>query len=217
MSKHLSIFDNQGVLSVPQVINQNRLNELASLCEETVFNTVGSRNLLAFDWVRDFAHELRQHVVIKELLIGKSKVIQCNYFSKDMDNNWYVTLHRDLSIPVAEKINSARWHGWSCKEGQLYAQPPRSVLESLIAIRIHFEDNDENNGALQVVPTSHRKDVTDVEPEIFCLKAGDALIFSPLALHRSSKLKNGKRRVLHFVFGPQSLPDGASWPSWTER
>lgn len=33
----------------------------------------------------------------------------------------------------------------------------------------------------------------------------------PLTLHASTKVKEGQRRVLHFVFGPEKLPDQAQW------
>ena len=95
----------------------------------------------------------------------------------------------------------------------MYAQPPLRVLESLVAIRIHFEDNDEDNGALQVIRGSHKTNSENKNTIVCRVEAGGAVIISPLILHKSSKLKSGCRRVLHFVFGPYNLPDGASWPS----
>lgn len=42
--------------------------------------------------------------------------------------------------------------------------------------------------------------------------AGDALLMRPLVLHASSKASApGRRRVLHFLFGPSELPFGLSW------
>jgi len=41
---------------------------------------------------------------------------------------------------------------------------------------------------------------------------GDALLMRPLVLHASSKASGtSRRRVLHFVFGPQALPCGLAW------
>lgn len=41
---------------------------------------------------------------------------------------------------------------------------------------------------------------------------GGALVMRPLLLHASSKATvSVSRRVLHFVFGPRSLPFGLEW------
>ncbi|MBL4673274.1 MAG: phytanoyl-CoA dioxygenase family protein [Arenicella sp.] len=213
MSDYAFDFQRDGVVILPSVLSDNKLGKIVNSCEDSISDIVGTRNLLNFDWAISLAEELKVHREISSILGSSSNVIQCNYFSKNADKNWYVTLHRDLSIPVAEEIESDKWSGWNVKEGQLYAQPPRTVLESLVAVRIHFEDNDENNGALQVAKGSHKTDSDSSETIVCRVKAGDALAISPLVLHKSSKLKSGSRRVLHFVFGPHNLPDGASWPS----
>jgi len=213
MNNSASDFKRDGVLILPRVLSNTRLKEIINSCEGALPDIVGTRNLLRFGWATRLAEELKTRAEISSILGSNSKVIQCNYFSKNVDNNWYVTLHRDLSIPVAEKVESEHWSGWNIKEGQLYAQPPRRVLESLVAIRIHFEDNDEANGALQVVKGSHKTNSENKDTMVCRVEAGGALIISPLTLHKSSKLKSGSRRVLHFVFGPHHLPDGASWPS----
>ena len=67
-----------------------------------------------------------------------------------------VVRHQDLSIPVAERVDCLECHEWSQKKGELFVQPPTSVLEEMVAVRLHLEDCDERNGALRVVPGSHR-------------------------------------------------------------
>jgi hypothetical protein len=212
MSDYAFDFQRDGVAILPSVLSDKKLGKIVDSCEDSISGIVGTRNVLNLNWATCLAEELKTHPEISSILGSSSKVIQCNYFSKNTDNNWYVTLHRDLSIPVAEEIESDKWSGWNVKEGQLYAQPPRAVLESLVAVRIHFEDNDENNGALEVVKGSHKTDCDNSETIVCRVGAGGALVISPLVLHKSSKLKSGSRRVLHFVFGPHNLPDGASWP-----
>jgi hypothetical protein len=45
---------------------------------------------------------------------------------------------------------------------------------------------------------------------------GGVMVMRPLLLHASSKaISDRPRRVLHFVFGPPTLPDGVTWPSRT--
>jgi ectoine hydroxylase-related dioxygenase (phytanoyl-CoA dioxygenase family) len=134
-----------------------------------------------------------------------------------------VALHRDLSIPVSEPIDSVRCTGWSEKDGSLFVQPPTSVLEELVAIRVHLDDCDERNGALRVVPGSHR--LGRLSSAQACLARdvrgdrrvpvamGGVMVMRPLLLHSSSKVSlDLPRRVLHFVFGPGTLPGGLRWP-----
>ena len=112
--------------------------------------------------------------------------------------------------------------GWSEKEGDIFVQPPREVLESVTAVRIHIDPCPVESGALRVVPESHLWGVlAPLEAkrlrDRFGEKAvpsprGGALILKPLLLHASSKAQVAlQRRVMHFVFGPRVLPFGLEW------
>lgn len=212
MTLILNELEDQGYLIIDGLINDEELRTLVEHCKSEFTGKVGTRNLLRNEWVKFLADKICNHQDLERLLPKDSKAIQCNYFNKSTTDNWSVTSHRDLSIPVASEIDSDKWSGWSKKEGVLYAQPPRSVLESLLIIRIHLEDNNKENGALRLMPGSHIPESKE-SAEVICeVKKGGALIMRPLILHSSPKLLSGARRVLHFVFGPHTLPDGAQWP-----
>ncbi|MGE3175708.1 MAG: phytanoyl-CoA dioxygenase family protein, partial [Planctomycetota bacterium] len=134
-----------------------------------------------------------------------------------------VALHQDLSLPVRERRDAAGWSGWSEKDGVMFAQPPVTVLERVLGVRLHLDPCDADDGALCVVPGSHRhgrldpaaaaalRERSGEEPCVAA--AGDVLLLRPLLLHRSPKSTSARpRRVLHFVFGPGTLPDGMAWP-----
>jgi ectoine hydroxylase-related dioxygenase (phytanoyl-CoA dioxygenase family) len=131
-------------------------------------------------------------------------------------------MHQDLSIPVRERREGPRLAGWSEKEGVLYVQPPVEVLEQLVAVRIHIDDCGPDHGPLRVVPGSHRlgrlgeRDIPAVRQERrerdCVVGPGGALIMRPLLVHASSKaVAPNRRRVLHFLFGPEELPLGLEW------
>ena len=113
--------------------------------------------------------------------------------------------------------------GWSEKEGELFVQPPVSVLDTVLALRLHLDKCNEQNGALRVVPGSYRLGrltaaeairAKDALGEV-CVEVprGGAMLMKPLLLHASSKVSvNGARRVLHFVFAPPILPGTLGWP-----
>jgi ectoine hydroxylase-related dioxygenase (phytanoyl-CoA dioxygenase family) len=119
-------------------------------------------------------------------------------------------------------VDGPECSGWSEKEGRVYVQPPISVLEQLVAIRAHLDDCSEESGALRVVPKSHLEGRLNREQAevlrsqngevVAPVRRGGVLVMRPLLLHASSKATSlTPRRVLHFVFGPPSLPLGLVW------
>ena len=148
--------------------------------------------------------------------------VQCTLFDKSPTKNWLVAFHQDLSIPVSSRVNSPECSGWSEKAGHLYVQPPVSVLERLVAVRVHIDNSPAQSGALRVVPYSHMEGRIDPNraealrqhhgETVVPVAQGGVLVMRPLLLHASSKATSlTPRRVLHFVFGPPSLPLGLEW------
>ena len=88
-----------------------------------------------------------------------------------------------------------------------------TVLENKVAVRIHLDDCDPEDGTLRVVPGSHRDGHGEQKSDIDCsARRGDALVMRPLLLHSSTKATGiSLRRVLHFVFGLPELPYGLRW------
>lgn len=137
--------------------------------------------------------------------------IQAIAFDKTRDVNWKVTWHQDLIFPFARPVQSDAFALPSRKDGVDYARPPTSILESLLAVRIHFDDCGSDNGPLRVSPGTHRHGIirsTDIAAtvaqhgEAECVaRACDALLMKPLLLHASSPASvPGHRRVLHLVY-----------------
>jgi phytanoyl-CoA dioxygenase PhyH len=184
----------------------------------------GIRSLLELGWCAQLADRLADEPRVRQFLPVSARAVQCTLFAKTVESNWLVSLHQDLSIPVAERIESAACSGWSQKQGETFVQPPVSVLESVVAVRLHLDDCDERNGALRVVPGSHRlgrmsPDQAHREREargerLVSVVKGGAMVMRPLLLHAFSKSSvDSPRRVLHFVYGPAALPGGLRWPS----
>lgn len=142
------------------------------------------------------------------------------YFDKPSESNWFVAYHQDLSISVKEKVEVAGYKNWTYKKGQYGVQPPISVLEDTITIRIHLDHTDANNGALKILPTSHLKGIHRIEAvdmaqaaEISCeVEKGGVMLMKPLTFHASGRTTNKKqRRVLHLEFCSQELATPLEW------
>lgn len=184
----------------------------------------GQRHLLEQPWCHALARHLQQSPALAGLIPATSVPVQCTYFEKTpARNNWLVPLHQDLSIPVAERVGASELQGWSDKDGTLFVQPPPSLLQTLLAVRLHLDPCHADDGPLRVVPASHTQGVLAPDAalalrttlgDVAChAEAGTVLLMRPLLLHASSKARGtSRRRVLHFVFGPAQLPWGLGWP-----
>jgi len=223
-SSHIGELTDNGYTVIPSVVDSYQVDSIGQFVMNAVAAGAGTRRLIETQWCRDLADRLTRNSRICESLPVDALAIQCTLFMKSTEKNWLVSLHQDLSIPVAERIDSSDYSGWSEKERQLFVQPPVSFLERMLAIRVHLDDCDQRNGALRVVPGSHtmgRLDShaalqarSDREEVHVSVSRGGAMLMRPLLLHASSKISvNSPRRVLHFVFAPAIPPHGLRWPS----
>ncbi len=197
---------------------------LAALPVDAALDTddAGSRNLLEQDWCAGLVPPIRSHLQSIGVLLADAVAVQCTLFRKTAECNWKVPYHQDLSIPVAARIEHPALSGWSMKEDGHYVQPPVDVLDALLAVRLHLDPGGIDEGALRVVPGSHRLGRLNPDAiaaadkrssEVVCTAdTGDLLLMRPLLLHASSKAErpNG-RRVLHFLFAPRRPGCGLQW------
>lgn len=115
-----------------------------------------------------------------------------------------VPYHQDLTIPVNKKADLKDYCNWTVKQDQFAVQPPLKILENNFTVRIHLDNTDKNNGALKVIPGSHRKGIYRPEKinwadekQIYCVaNKGAAMMMRPLLLHASDKTINNQNGAL---------------------
>jgi hypothetical protein len=185
-------------------------------------STPGTRRLLDLDWCQELGRTLQDRLAESLPEIRNLLAIQCTYFNKSPETNWFVTYHQDRSIPVASSVCAEAWPSVSKKEGLTFIHASDEVLNQMLAVRLHLDDSTIDNGPLRVISESHLNG-TLASNQISSLRAtghecsiivhaGGVLLMRPLLLHASSKSKSKvSRRVLHFLFGPPTLPDGLEW------
>jgi hypothetical protein len=215
-------FASDGFVLLPALLDRAECDAiLAQLIPAS--GAVGSRSLLPQAWCHRLAERLRQHSALAGIIPAGHIAVQCTYFEKTTGQNWLVPIHQDLSIPVARHVANSELKGWSDKEGSLFVQAPDALLAQLVALRLHLDACGAEDGPLRVVPGSHRAGRVTAEMartlrgragELACLAGrGDLLALRPLLLHASSKSGgSGRRRVLHFLFGPGEIGYGLQWP-----
>lgn len=222
LSMHREMFERQEFAIAESAIGSEQLPIAAAEIDALLLDRIGTRNLLPHAWCRGLVHTLRAHPLIAAVVPDEAVAVQCTLFEKSASRNWLVPLHQDVHIPVRERIDHPSLSGWSEKEGSLYVQPTVEVLESLLAVRVHIDECGPIHGPLRVVPGSHLSgrlpddaiaSARAAENERVCIVGrGGALVMRPLLLHASSKAAvPNRRRVLHFLFGPRTLPLGLSW------
>ena len=159
---------------------------------------------------------------MRGLLGDAARPVRGLLFDKNADANWKVPWHQDLTIAVKEKRETRGFSAWTRKVGIFHVQPPVEILEKMLTLRFHLDNADEMNGALKVIPKSHKYGRLNSEEIInrrqanettVCgVKKGDCLLMRPLLLHSSSAGSNPKnRRVIHFEFSAEDLPNGLNW------
>jgi len=143
------------------------------------------------------------------------------YFDKPPQSNWFVTWHQDATVHVKKKVKVNGYSRWTAKNSVVAVIPPEKILHNTFAIRIHLDDTDQYNGALQVVPGSHHKQLSDKEiklissnctPFVCEVGSGGIQLMRPLLLHASSKsMSQKKRRVIHLEFSSSKLKGELAW------
>jgi len=208
-------FDRDGFAILPPVLSAAACEALAVLCDTAPLSGAGSRTLLALDAVASLGRSLAASPSIAALLPPGAQAVQCTLFSKSDASTWSVTPHQDLSIPVHERCDLAGWSGWSRKEGVWFVQPPVTVLEQMVAVRLQLDDNASDTGPLEVVPGTHVMGRLSSEAirtatlagKVPCVvERGGVVVLRPLLIHSSAKGRSaGSRRVLHFLYGSPLL------------
>lgn len=212
--------DEKTALNLTDALSQIKSPKSSSRKPETIY---GVRDLLNLSSsIREFSQSIGVRKIAESILGENAKVVRAIYFDKTAEANWKVPWHQDLTIAVRQKIMTEGFSAWSIKADIPHVQPPINILENMLTLRFHLDDTDETNGALKVIPKSHLKgrlngdqiktEIQNNSAKLCCTEQGDCLVMRPLLLHSSSAGTEPKsRRVIHFEFSADILPNNLNW------
>ena len=202
--QHIKLVEEQGFCLIEHFFSDLEMEPLKSL--DTEHNTRFCLDKIP--QLKPFAEaivkELQHH--FKKLYFNRSIL-----FNKTAGKNWSVLWHQDLSLCLKKKIPVDGYGPWSVKENIPHVQPPGEILKGMITARLHIDANNENNGALKVIPQSHKNGILNRDTvqklsknekiHTCCGQSGSLLLMKPLILHSSSSSSGtSDRRVLHLEF-----------------
>ena len=149
-------------------------------------------------------------------LLPDMAIIRAVAFRKDADANWFVPAHQDRSIPVSSVALPPGFEHVTRKPDGWQAEAPVELLARMRNCRIFVDRATIDDGPLEVLAGSHRRGRIE-QAEIPTIRgdwvplvgdAGDAVILSPLLLHRSRRATDPSgRRVLQLELIPAELAE----------
>ena len=170
--------------------------------------------------LKDLVFNQKLNTLLSKFYPSNYFLTKAIYFDKPSTSNWFVPYHQDLSVSVNQKVELDGYTNWTSKKGQFGVQPPIEILARTITLRIHFDQTDQFNGALKVIPKSHKRGVIraaskdwDSSAEQICaIEKGGVMLMKPLTLHASNRTTNNKqRRVIHLEFCDMELSEPLEW------
>lgn len=246
MHDYLTEVEENGFSVLPELLDDSEVSTLLSavsrvsegLLRRKGGSVFGARNVLRSVPELDAVARSAKVLAIARRVLGNSALpVKGILFDKSADANWIVPWHQDLTICVKEKVEIDGYGPWSVKAGQVHVQPPVPILEAMLAIRIHLDDCDEQNGPLRVLPATHglgRLSAemiaalrAEIRPATCTVKRGGAVLMKPLLLHASSlvattlaatslaatsaTVAQRHRRVVHVEYAAVNLPAPLCW------
>ena len=181
------------------------------------------RNLLQLSpAIKELASSAKVHSIVQGNLARDAFPVRATLFDKTAGANWLVPWHQDLTICVASRADVAGYGPWTMKAGVCHVQPPVRILASMLSVRVHLDDCDEQNGALRVLPGTHllgrlsTEQIAELQraaaPVLCAAKAGGVVLMKPLLVHASSAASRAThRRVVHIDFACAQLDGGLRW------
>jgi ectoine hydroxylase-related dioxygenase (phytanoyl-CoA dioxygenase family) len=212
--------EHHGFSRIEGVLTSVEQSELSELVKPAT--GAGHRGLLRVPAIAKLAGSEKLVSLVRPHLPAEHSLVRAIFFNKSPTANWLVPWHQDLTIALQARADTPGFGPWSIKDGIPHVQPPVELLEQMLSVRLHLDDADQSNGALRVLPGSHRlgrlsadriQQLRAERSELICgVTAGDAFLMRPLLLHSSSRSTSTRsRRVLHIEYAAFSLPVGLEW------
>jgi hypothetical protein len=219
----MDMLETDGVTVAKRVLSENAVASLREHFDVLAAHGPGAR---AFDLPDDVQTVIGERGPMGALAVSLTKrpmkPVRILFFDKTPKSNWAVPWHQDRTIAVKERRDMDGYGPWTDKHGVVHVEPPVSVLEDMLTLRLFLDDCGPENGALEIARGSHRhgrvpagdvkKIVEQSEILVGTGNAMDVLVMKLLAIHSSKRAVSPvHRRVLHVDYASLALPAPLEW------
>lgn len=229
MNDVVSQIEEQGFAIVEEVLSEANISALigtlSPIQEQAGQVSGGVRNLMQQSpMVKQLAESATLRNLVEPVLGSACFPVRAILFDKTPTTNWKIPWHQDVTIAVSERRDCPGYGPWSVKAGVQHVQPPAAVSEAMLSVRLHLDDCPASNGALRVLPGTHRlgklrhaetdQAVSSRAPFSCEVMRGGVLLMRPLLIHASSESGGSHfqhRRVIHLDYAACDLPCGLLW------
>ena len=196
------------------------LRELASHCD---FGERPGARLDLTDGMSKFVGPMSRLASVVSGVGVDATPVRLVSFNKSGAANWSAPWHQDRVIAVASHHDVAGYSNWVSKSEFWHCEAPLSLLSDMVFVRVHIDEEQPENGPLQIALRSHKEGVISAnkarvraatcEIETCLAKPGDILIVHALTLHKSHSAKTvSTRRALRIDYAPRgSLDCNLEW------
>lgn len=226
----LAAYQHDGVAVVGNVYSEAEIRVILAIIDQAGSGSGNFRRTAELFAIRNLLTELpalrpliwneRFTALLNQLLPAPPHLVKAIYFDKPAGSNWVVAWHQDLMVAVDQRRELPGFGPWKVRPEGVTVQPTPEMLAGICTLRLHLDACDAGNGALRVVPGSHRQGVIGAadlpqytpQAEVCPVPAGGVMLMKPLTLHASHRsLDERPRRVIHLEFSAQQLPGGLRW------
>ncbi|HJW09973.1 MAG TPA: phytanoyl-CoA dioxygenase family protein [Holophagaceae bacterium] len=151
-----------------------------------------------------------------------SRPVRAFWLDKNPEENWALAWHQDTTLAFAEAKDVEGFSAWVNKAHFFHAQAPADLMARMLSTRIHLDDALEAQGALKVLPGTHRagrlsdaaiaEAAAAIPAVVLPAVRGETLVMRPLLLHGSDRASDPRRRrILHIEWAGFEPPGSLRW------
>lgn len=221
-----STFQQQGSQIVSEIYTKFQINKIKAILTKEFTHQNLNQNGTFFSLNK--LPKLKQALYNSNLqnllntIDANARLTSAKYYNQIPTANWFTALHQNITITVKEKVPAEGFTGWSKKEGVTSVMAPAELLHNCFTLYIHLNHANSTNGALQILPGSHKKILNMHErnllaenayTQVAAVKAGGVHCVKPLLLQAFGKTTEEIHAVhlLQFDFCSVALTNGLEW------
>ena len=131
-------FERDGYSVHERVLDDSMRDDVVAAFESVLGprDRAGERNGLMQPAIAELARAPSVRALVEPFLAAGAYAFRATLFDKTPSSNWPVAWHQDRVIPVANRCSVPGFAQWSQKASGWHVEPPRTVQERIVAVRV---------------------------------------------------------------------------------